>query len=206
MRQTRIDYTLVAEGHAEYAFIPAYLRLIAAKFNIQVVLSKLGFKGQKAGKAKVLKEASAIFSTAIGQGHQLLIVGIDLDKPDYEQEQPGHTAECRLLLDALGKTHKKFGDRVVHFVTVQAIEQWLAYQSYQTNIGKKYPPNSLESKTQDELKKQLYGEKSNEVVTERVASKIASSADFDELARQSRSFKHFHNQVVQFLQAYSKTD
>ena len=100
MRQTRIDYTLVAEGHAEYAFIPAYLRLIAAKFNIQVVLSKLGFKGQKAGKAKVLKEASAIFSTAIGQGHQLLIVGIDLDKPDYEQEQPGHTAECRLLLNA----------------------------------------------------------------------------------------------------------
>ena len=204
MRQTRIDYTLVAEGHAEYAFIPAYLKLTAERFNIQVVLSKLGFKGQKAGKAKVLKEARPIFTTAIGQGHQLLVVGVDLDKPDYEQEQPEHAAECRLLLDSLGKTHKNFGDRIVHFVTVQAIEQWLAYQSYQINIGKKYPPNSLESKTQDELKRQLYGEKSNEVITERVATKIASSADFDELARQSRSFKHFHSQVVDFLGKYSK--
>ena len=40
---------------------------------------------------------------------------------------------------------------------------------------------------------------------ERVARDIAEKADFDELAKQSRSFAHFHDQVITFLEQYEKT-
>ncbi len=201
-RSKRLDYTLVAEGHAEYAFIPAYLRLMESKFDLQLVRSKLGFKGEKAGKSKVLKEAGSIFSVAVEQGHQMLIVGVDLDKADYEREQIEHTKECEMLLGKLGKVYKIFGEQIVHFVTVQAIEQWLGYQSHRVSIGKSYSPHSLEAKTQSELKKLLYGEKDTGSIVERVAKKIAENADFDELAKQSRSFAHFHKQVTNFLEQY----
>ncbi|WP_262507336.1 hypothetical protein [Spirosoma radiotolerans] len=36
-----------------------------------------------------------------------------------------------------------------------------------------------------------------------VAEKIALSADFYELAKQSRSFAHFHNQITDFLAQFS---
>ncbi|QDK77472.1 hypothetical protein EXU85_02215 [Spirosoma sp. KCTC 42546] len=200
----RLDYTLIAEGYAEYAFIPTYLRLIAEQYKIQAVRSKLGFKGQNAGKSKVLKEAEPISTTAILQSHQLIVIGIDLDAVDYEQEQPKHTAECDLVLKALGKTHKNYGNRIVHFVTVQAIEQWLAYQAYKIGLAEKFLENSQESKHQSELKKLLYGPKDNGPNMDRVAEKIATSADFNELAKQSRSFAHFHNQVTAFLALYNK--
>ncbi|GAB4006168.1 hypothetical protein GCM10028808_07580 [Spirosoma migulaei] len=200
----RLDYTLIAEGYTEYAFIPTYLRLIAEQYKIQAVRSKLGFKGQNAGKSKVLKEAEPISTTAILQNHQLIVIGVDLDAVDYEREQPKHTAECDLVLKALGKTHKNYGNRIVHFVTVQAIEQWLAYQAYKIGLAEKFLENSQESKHQSELKKLLYGPKDNGPNMDRVAEKIATSADFNELAKQSRSFAHFHKQVTAFLAQYSK--
>ncbi|WP_262898063.1 hypothetical protein [Fibrella forsythiae] len=39
---------------------------------------------------------------------------------------------------------------------------------------------------------------------EKVAKEIAEQADFDELAKQSRSFCHFHEQVTAFLTSYSQ--
>lgn len=204
-KQSRLDYTLVAEGYAEYSFIPTYLRLMAAQHGVQLVLSKLGFKGQKAGKSKVLQDAGVVSTTAIRQGHQFLIVGVDLDAPDHEPEQPKHNAECRMLLTALGKTYQQYSERIVHFVPVQAIEQWMAYQAYKVNMDEKYAPNSLESKGQNELKRRLYGEKENGLIMERVAEKIAKAADFDELAKQSRSFAHFHKQVTDFLTNYTSS-
>lgn len=199
----RLDYTLIAEGYAEYAFIPTYLRLVAEQHEIQAVRSKLGFKGQDAGKSKVLKEAEPISTTAVQQNHQLIMVGVDLDAPDHEIEQPKHEAECRQVIEALGKSYKRYNDRIVYFVTVQAIEQWLAYQAYKVGLAEKFSVNSLESRQQGELKKLLYGERENGPNMDRVAEKIALAADFTELAKQSRSFAHFHNQVTTFLNSYS---
>ncbi|WP_018618169.1 hypothetical protein [Spirosoma luteum] len=201
----RLDYTLIAEGYAEYAFVPTYLKLVADQSGIQAVRSKLGFKGRDAGKSKVLQEADPISTVAILQNHQLIIVGIDLDGADHEVEQPRHTAECQTIVAALGKNYKIYPDRFVYFVTVQAIEQWLAYQAHKVGLAQKFPVNSLESKQQSELKKILYGQKDNGFTMDRVAENIASSADFEELSRQSRSFKHFHHQVVEFLTQYNKT-
>jgi hypothetical protein len=200
----RLDYTLIAEGYAEYAFIPTYLRLVATQHQVQAVKSNIGFKGQNAGKSKVLKEAELLSTAAILQNHQLIVIGVDLDAADHEREQPKHTAECDLLIKALGKSYKNYGDRIVHFVTVQAIEQWMAYQAYKIGLAEKFSENSQESKHQSELKKLLYGAKENGPNMDRVAEKIALSADFNELAKQSRSFAHFHKQITTFLDQYSK--
>ncbi|GAB3689635.1 hypothetical protein GCM10027592_06260 [Spirosoma flavus] len=201
-RTKRLDYTLIAEGYAEYGFIPAYLRLVAEKYSVQAVPSSLGFKRQIAGKSKVLKEAEIITITAIQRDHPLIIVGIDLDAADHDPEQPKHANECQQVIKALGKTYKKYGDRIIYFVTVQAIEQWLTYQAYKVGLAEKANSNSLESKTQDELKKILYGTKDNGPNMDRIAQNIAENGDFDELAKQSRSFAHFHKRITEFLANY----
>jgi len=203
-KSKRLDYTLVAEGYAEYSFIPAYLQKLALGYDIQPVPGRLGLKGQKAGKAKVLQDVGKIFIAAIQQDHQLLIAGVDLDAPDHEPEQPKHTVQCKLLIEAFGKSYQTYGNRIVHFVTVQAIEQWLAYQAYQVGIANKFNPNSLEGKAQGELKKLLYGEKETGPKMDQIARIIAEKADFNELAKQSRSFNHFHKQITTFLTQYSK--
>ncbi|GAB4002515.1 hypothetical protein GCM10028807_61270 [Spirosoma daeguense] len=201
-KNKRLDYTLIAEGYAEYGFIPMYLRLVAEKYGIQVVPSKLGFKGQIAGKTKVLKEAETITSIAILQNHPLIIIGVDLDTADHDIEQPLHYDECQQIIKALGKIYKKYSDKIICFVTVQAIEQWLIYQAYKINLVNKANPNSLESKQQNELKKLLYNGRDNGPAMDQMSKNIAESADFDELAKQSRSFKHFHQQVKTFLESY----
>lgn len=204
-KNKRLDYTLIAEGYAEYAFIPVYLKLVAEQYGVQAVRSRLGFRGQDAGKSKVLKEAGSISNVAIQHDHQLILVGVDLDVVDHELEQPKHKAECERVIVALGKSYTNFGDRIICFVTVQAIEQWLSYQAYKVGLSGKGSPNSLESKTQAELKRLLYGAKGNGPTMSNVAERIASTADFDELAKQSRSFLHFHKQVTDFLTQYNKT-
>ncbi|MCC5612624.1 hypothetical protein LC612_39515 [Nostoc sp. CHAB 5834] len=204
-KNKRLDYTLIAEGFAEYAFIATYLKLVAEQYDVQAVRSRLGFKGQDAGKSKVLKEAGAISVVAIQQDNQLIIVGVDLDSADHETHQPKHTAECQKLTLALGKTYTNFGDRIVCFVTIQAIEQWLSYQAYKVGVSDKFSDKSLESKPQNELKKLMYGTKDNGPNMSDVAETIALVADFEELAKQSRSFKHFHKQVSAFLTTYNKT-
>ena len=204
-KNKRLNYTLIAEGYAEYAFIPTYLRLLANHYEIQAVPSKLGFKGGNAGKSKVLKEAELISSIAIQQNHPLIIIGVDLDVADYEIEQPKHAAECLEVKMALGKVYKKYDDRIIHFVTVQAIEQWLGYQAYRVSLSDKAQPDILESQPQTILKRLLYGSRENGPNMDKVAKAIAEKSDFDELAKQSRSFKHFHSQVVDFLENYNKT-
>lgn len=178
-KNKRLDYTLIAEGYAEYAFIPTYIQVIAAHYQLQAVRSSLGFKGQNAGKSKVLKEAEPITTAAISRGNQLIIVGVDLDKPDYEKELPKHINECQTIIQCLGKTYKNYSNHIIHFVTIQAIEQWLVYQAYKVGLTSKFSDNSLESKSQNELKKLLYGAKDNGPYMDRIAEKIAISADYE---------------------------
>ncbi len=199
----RLNYTLIAEGYAEYSFIPTYLRLIALEHGIQSVPSSLGFKGRDAGKSKVLQEAARICTIAIQQDNQLVIIGIDLDSADHEQEQPKHTAECKVVVEAVGRAYKEYGLRIKHYVPVQAIEHWMAYQAYKVGLAAKFAENGVEGKEQNELKRLLYKGNNSGPNMDRVAKAIAEKADFDELAKQSRSFAHFHKQIVGFLENFA---
>ncbi len=207
IRRKRLDYTLVAEGFAEYAFIPTYLRLVAETYDVQAVPSKLDLKKKQPSKSKVLQEAGKLCIAAMQAEHHLFVAGIDLDKADHEVHLPEHEAECTKLSDAMGKTYAKFADKIILYVPVQAIEHWLVYQAHKLDVKVKYPtfPNySIESKPQGELKEILYRGNENGDQMERLAKVIAESADFAQLAKQSRSFAHFHKQVHTFLTEYMK--
>lgn len=200
------EYTLAAEGFAEYAFIPIYLKRVAAAYGIQLVRSKLDLLKKQPSKSKVLAEAEKLCLSAMqDEKHFLFIAGIDLDAPDHETDQPVHYAELQKLKAALKFVLKKYGDKIILFVPIQAIESWLAYQHHKLD-GTPCPPNhSKESPTQKDLKIRLYGSSEpDERQMVKVASAIAEKADFAELATQSRSFKHFHDQVIAFLNLASQ--
>ncbi len=199
----RLEYTLIAEGYAEYGFIPIYVNRVFLQFNVLVKRSRLGFKGRDAGKSKVLKDAEDICTVAIQANHFLIIVGVDLDVPDHTLER--HDKECKAIIEATGENYKKHSRRIVHYVPVQAIEHWLTYQAYRVGLAQKFVDNGVEAKSQDELKQLLYKGRDNGPNMDKVAQAIAEKADFDELAKQSKSFAHFHKQVTDSLQQYNKT-
>lgn len=199
-------YTLAAEGFAEYAFIPTYLKRVAAPFNIQLVRSKLDLLKKQPSKSKVLAEAEKMCIAAMqDEINFLFIAGIDLDEPDHETDQPVHAAELHKLKTALKSVWKNYGDKIILFVPVQAIESWLAYQHHKVSGSTCPNKYSQESPSQKDLKIRLYGaSEPDEGRMVKVAKSIAEKADFTELATQSRSFKHFHDQVTAFLNLASQ--
>ena len=97
-----LEYTLVAEGFAEYTFIPIYLKRMAEERGIQVKRSSLDLLKKQPSKSKVLGAAEDLCLKALRDEKQsFCIVGIDLDSPDQTDEQEKHTAECSRLIQAL---------------------------------------------------------------------------------------------------------
>jgi hypothetical protein len=200
-------FTLAAEGFAEYAFIPIYLKRVATPYGFQMVRSKLDLLKKQSSKSKVLAQAQKLCLAAMQDEHHFLfIAGIDLDVPDHDPAQEIHGTEIQKLRNSLKFVLKKFGSKIILFVPVQAIESWLAYQHYKLDGSACPARNSLESPAQRDLKIKLYGSSDpGEDKMVKVASAIAENADFDELARQSRSFKHFHDQVISFLKTATES-
>jgi hypothetical protein len=132
----------------------------------------------------------------------LFIAGIDLDKPDPTDEQELHEARIQELKNKLGKLHSKYKDKIILFVPVQCVDHWLYYQYYKVAQSKKPPANSLESTNNKEVKKVLYGDKIDRRRIEVITEKIVSVCNFDELARQSKSFRSFHEQVTDFINRF----
>lgn len=203
--KSALEYTLVAEGFAEYVFIPIYLKRVSAEKNLQIKRSSLDLLKKQPSKSKVLLEAEDLCLRALRDKNQdFCIVGVDLDGPDQTDEQHNHTAECAKLIKALGTAHKKYGELICIYVPIQAIEHWLAYQAYHLKINTKPTERTLEKRHQKELKKLLYDDKDDRRTMQSIAKAISEKADFAELAKQSRSFAHFHNQIIAFLEQYNK--
>ncbi|CCH51372.1 hypothetical protein BN8_00292 [Fibrisoma limi BUZ 3] len=205
MKQS-LEYTLVAEGFAEYSFIPVYLKRIASARGLQVKRSSLDLLKKQPSKSKVIQEAEDLCLRALRDEQQAFcIVGVDLDGPDHTDEQEKYTMECDNLKKALGSAHKRYEQQIVIYVTIQAIEHWLFYQLHQIKSIDKPVKDSIEKQPQAKLKKLLYNGREDRRQMESVARSIAEKADFDELAKQSRSFNHFHKQITAFLNEYNKT-
>ena len=202
--KNRLVYTLVAEGYAESSFIATYMLRMAEMYAIQAVKSRLGLRPGKSNKSEVYLECQNILKDSINKQYDLFIVGVDLDKPDHEKDQPVHKSECDKLVTALGKPYQRFSDRIIIYVPVQAIEHWLIYQVHKVQGTKMIVRDSVESAHQDKFKEQLYKKRRDGDVMQKVAREIAEKADFNELAKQSRSFCHFHEQVTAFLASFSQ--
>jgi hypothetical protein len=204
----KLTYTLLGEGFAEYAFIKIYLeRMIAQKdADIQVVSSRLMKpNGGKSSSSQVLANIKnlCIKSFISRNDIQIFIAGIDLDQIDNDPDLPKYKARIKEMTDKLGKElYGQYVNRIFLFVPIQAIDYWILYQNYRLKKEDKPKDNSLESTQKDVIKKRLYGANANEIKIERITKEAAEKADFEELAKQSKSFKLFHEQIKMFIEKY----
>ncbi|QKZ11263.1 hypothetical protein [Spirosoma sp. KUDC1026] len=198
-----LRYTLVGEGFAEYQFIPTYMNWVtkengnvqAVRTNIQIAISK------NPSVSKVLQEAASLCALSFADKKSpcnLFIAGIDLDTSDFTDDLEYHSARLQEIINSMGKVYQLYKDKVILFVPIQAIDCWIHY------VQSDATPNSLESTNKDDTKRKVYGSRQDRPQIEKVAREAGAKADFNKLARQSRSFKHFHQQVVQFVQQYNK--
>ena len=134
---------------------------------------------------------------------QLFIAGIDLDQTDNAPDLLKYKARIKEMTDKLGKDlYGQYKNQILLFVPIQAIDYWILYQCHRIKKEAKLKDNSLESTNKDAIKKRLYGANANEIKIERIVGEVAEKADFEELAKQSKSFKLFHEQVKLFIEKY----
>ncbi len=201
-----LRYTLIGEGFAEYEFIPAYMAWIATTFasgmqvnrtRVQIAITK------NPSVSKVLQEAGTLCARSFTDERDpcdLCIIGIDLDKPDHTDDLDYHTERVRELQDRMGKVYRSYKDRIILYVPIQAMDCWVGY------VQQNATANSLESTAKDDTKKRVYGRSNpDRQQIKKVVQEAVSKANFAKLAKQSRSFGHFHEQVQAFLVAYTKT-
>jgi hypothetical protein len=200
-----LRYTLIGEGFAEYKFIPAYIDWVATNYpqigqviknDIQIAITK------NPSVSKVLHQAAILCARSFADDKKpchLFIAGIDLDKPDFTDDLEHHSKRIRELKDKMGKVYKQYEKDIILYVPIQAIDCWIHY------VQNNATANSLESTEKDEIKKRVYGDKNpDRQRIEKIAREAGVKADFAKLAKQSRSFAHFHNQIIAFLDQYSK--
>lgn len=205
MSNAKLIYTLISEGFAEYQFIPAYMHWVVSNYaqikqvvrtNIQIAITK------NPSVSKVLQEAATSCARSFTDDRNacdFFIAGIDLDEPDFTDDLERHGRRLRELQEKMGKVYRKYEDRIVLYVPIQAIDCWVCYAQYNSTA------NSLESVAKEEIKKKVYSDKNpDRQRIERVVREVGAQADFTKLAKQSRSFAHFHKQVTNFLDQYSK--
>jgi len=203
MSKSTLRYTLIGEGFAEYEFIPAYMtwlgktktpQLQVNRTNVQIPISK------NPSVSKVLQEAGNMCARSFTDNRDpcdLCIIGIDLDKPDHTDDLEYHTERLRELQDSMGKVHHVYKDNIILYVPIQAIDCWINYVQHNAT------PDSLESAIKNEIKKRVYGQSNpDRQRIKKVVQEAVMKADFAKLAKQSRSFGHFHKQVTEFLTTF----
>ncbi len=125
---------------------------------------------------------------------EVLFVGRDID-----------TADETVIKERIATfEHQCKGHRgVVIMLPVQCIEHWLWYLKRRSEEPGKQSP--LEPHTRPEAKAAVYlGTRVVEKQLEK-ADKILENLDIDWLEQRSTSFKHFHKQVLSFLNAHNKS-
>jgi len=196
MTKKSIRYTVLVEGIAEGIFIPLLLKRMGLRFEISFSASPIR-NIKKANKERVISRVEDVAKASlIANNDDLLIVGVDLDAPDYPPELEKHKTQVKMIVDRIPKTLRV---RSIVFVPIQAIDFWLLYQ-----LESKGPRvvNSLESKSKTEVKKELYCVSSpDRYKIEQTVSKVMANFDADRLSKQSASFKHFYTQLNSFCGA-----
>lgn len=171
--------------------------LQVARTNVQIAITK------NPSVSKVLQEAAKLCNQSFADTRNpcdLFLAGIDLDKSDFTDDLAYHTERIQELKGRMGKVYKQYEDRTILYVPVQAIDCWVWY------VQQNATANSLESTGKSDTKKAVYGRSDpDRQRIEKVVREAAVRADFAKLAKQSRSFRHFHEQVTDFLDNYNKT-
>lgn len=205
MSKSTLRYTLIGEGFAEYQFIPAYMEWVskATAPTLQITRTRVQIPISKnPSVSKVLELAGQYAARSFVDERDrcnLCIVGIDLDEADHTDDLEYHARRLQELQNSMGKVYKAYEQQLILYVPIQAIDCWISY------VQQKATPNSLESSAKNETKKRVYGESNpDRQKIENTVRSVVAKADFAQLAKQSRSFAHFHKQVHTFLTEYIK--
>ncbi len=187
-----ITYAFFGEDAAQRNFLEKYLQLSFPDTFIEDENERWRFKGGSGPQVdKLLPDA---LRQRVLLGLDVLFVGRDIDTEHHTQiliRQDKYTTTCK-------------GHPAVLMLPVQCIEHWLWYTNrHREEPGKK---TSLESQPRYLSKQAVYGDTKLVAKQLEIADSILADLDISWLESRSDSFKHFHNQVVQFLQAYSKTE
>lgn len=188
-----IKYTLLAEGIVENTFIPLLLDKIHSG-KIKFSKSNLNIKQSSSpSKSKVLKNISSfVKESLVNNEEDYFIVGVDLDLPDHDLVNFKNQSNSIKSLIPQSIDNSK----VIIFIPVQAFDHWLLYQSYKIKNSKRIVNNSLESKSSQIVKKDLYGKANPDSYLINIKAKeILKVIDIADLAKQSKSFNHFYEQI-----------
>jgi hypothetical protein len=193
-----IKYSLLAEGIVENVFIPAFLNQLLPE-KAKFTKSNLTIKSSSSpSKSKVLKKVSDFVKTSlIVLDEDLFIVGVDLDKPDHDLT---HLKSQETELKGLIPDHID-ASKVIIYIPIQAFDHWLLYQKYKVDRTARTADNSLESKDSNNVKKALYGtSRPDTYLIRKKANEILEAMSVSDLSKQSKSFKHFHKQIENYME------
>lgn len=187
-----ITFSFFGEDAAQRNFLNRYLHL---RF-INVFVENEEFKWRI--KAKTRDQVDNTLPAALQLKAVLeieaLFVGRDADTahPKVIQELRDHFVE-------VCTGHQT----IVLMIPVQCIEHWLWYIKRRKHEPGKNSP--LETSNRSDAKVAIYGGKFNVARQLEMANVILDDLDIDWLESRSESFRHFHHQVVKFVDVYNNT-
>ena len=125
-----------------------------------------------------------------------LFVGRDADSTDDNRID-----QLKARLNSLCNEHPK----VIFMVPVQCIEHWLLHLQWHRDNPTLTKNEPQERIRRSDAKLKVYGGKLKVEKQLEIASQLLANFDVLWLVSRSESFKHFHKQVTDFLNEYSKT-
>ena len=138
-------------------------------------------------------QAALLFK--IRYGLDVLFIGRDTDSADKKSIE-----SCREKIANPFKGHAG----VIFMIPVQCIEHWLWYLKWKRDNAGSTKNEALDSFKRTQAKDVVYGEKAKAETRMLLANDLLSGLDVAWLESRSESFRHFHNQVTNFLTHYSK--
>lgn len=194
----KITYTLIAEGYGEYAFLENLISRLAVNFDLQTKKTPLKISASSnPSKSKVLGKVNEFCNLSFqpNTNVDLFIAGVDLDEVDYDLQK--HAKQVEELQAKLGNLYKLHNRKIVFFIPIQTIDYWVLYLKVNAT------PHSLESRNSKEVKNAVYGKKADRYRIEQAINKVMTTANFEQLAKQSKSFRVFYQQLEAFFKEFN---
>lgn len=193
-----LKYGYFGEDDAQQIFLENYLKQLPIHIG---VANKVGFErdltfkikgGHKSGVLKMFEEA--ILQGLAYYAQDVFFVGIDLDSESMEE----HSALYQEMRKA--KVVMRYQSQTFIFIPVQCIEHWLLYLKFKKEHPHSNKNESYERVARPDAKKKMYGfprpvaDKQAEIIV-----KFTRNMEIEWLENRSESFRHFHAQVIKFL-------
>ena len=126
-------------------------------------------------------------------GQDVFFVGVDLDAEQFSKLE----SEYEEMRSKLNERHK---NKTLIFIPIQCIEHWLWYLKFKQNHPTSNQNVPYERQPRPAAKEEIYGNRRYDSERDRpVVEQLTINMNVDWLESRSASFRHFHNQIKEFL-------